>query len=86
MIQNALVDVFLMTETFQELQRRLNKRGTDDAETIQRRLANAKGEMEHWREYRYVILSGSAEEDERQFMVVAEAERKRTSRLTLNEF
>lgn len=85
-IQQALVDVFLMTETVQELERRLNKRGTDDPATIKRRLANSTKEMTYWNQYRYVILSGLAEDDEKHFRSIVEAERMRTSRTVLDEF
>jgi guanylate kinase len=85
-IQVALVDVFLMTETVQELERRLNRRGTDDPATIKKRLANSTKEMTYWNQYRYVILSGSAEDDEKHFRSIVEAERMRTSRTILGEF
>jgi guanylate kinase len=85
-IQVALVDVFLMTETVQELKRRLNKRGTDDPATIEKRLANSTKEMTFWNQYRYVILSGSAEDDEKHFRSIVEAERMRTSRTILDVF
>lgn len=81
----ALVDVFLMTQTLTELERRLRKRATDNEQTILRRLAAAREEMSHWREYRYVIFSGLAEEDVRKFRAIMEAERYRTSRLQLDE-
>ncbi|MDD2709349.1 MAG: guanylate kinase [Verrucomicrobiae bacterium] len=86
LIRASLVDVFLMPPTFEELEKRLRKRATDDEATIERRLAAARGEMKHWREYRYVILSASMEEDLNKFRAVISAERYRTGRLTLDEF
>ena len=84
-IQKALVDVFLMTETVQELERRLRKRATDDEATIQKRLVNSKKEMAFWNQYRYVVLSSSAEEDEVRFRHIVEAERMRTARTILEQ-
>lgn len=84
LIHSALVDVFLMPPTFAELEKRLRKRATDEEATIQRRLHNAREEMNHWREYRYVVLSGSMEEDLQHFRAVIMAERSRTDRLTLS--
>ncbi len=84
-IRDALVDVFLMPPVFSELERRLRKRATDDEATIQRRLQAAKGEMTRWREYDYVILSGSVEEDLQKFRSVIMAERYRAHRLVLDE-
>ena len=83
-IRSALVDVFLMPPTFAELERRLRKRATDDEPTIRRRLAAAREEMSHWREYDYVVLSSSVEEDVQKFRAIVKAERYRTSRLTLD--
>lgn len=42
--------VFLMPPSYEELERRLRGRGTDDIATIKRRMANAKREMQqaHW--------------------------------------
>ena len=83
-ICSARVDVFLMPPTFAELERRLRKRATDNETTIQRRLAAAREEMSHWREYDYVVLSSSVEEDVQKFRAIVKAERYRTSRLTLD--
>ncbi|MBI4028125.1 MAG: guanylate kinase [Verrucomicrobia bacterium] len=85
-IRTALVDVFLMPPTFAELEQRLRKRATDDEASIRRRLSTAREEMRHWREYDYVILSGSVEEDVQKFRAITRAERYRATRLTLDEF
>ena len=49
--------IFLMPPTFEELERRLRTRGTETEESILRRLANAKGEMEHAHEYDHIIVN-----------------------------
>jgi guanylate kinase len=41
----------------EELRRRLYARGQDSAEVIERRVAWAKGEIEHWREYDHVLVN-----------------------------
>jgi len=46
-------DIFLMPPDVDELRRRLTKRGTETAEQIETRLANAIREMESWPQYRY---------------------------------
>jgi guanylate kinase len=84
-IRRALVDVFLMTETFAELERRLRKRATESEEVIQRRLKASTEEMKHWREYTYVIFSTTAQEDVNRFRAVVQAERFRASRLNLDD-
>lgn len=49
--------IFIMPPSFEELERRLRARGTETEESILRRLANAKGEMEHAGEYDHVIVN-----------------------------
>lgn len=83
MIQSSLVDVFIMPPTFEELERRLRKRGTESEEQIQKRLATGREEMKNWSGYRYTILSGSMEEDLTKFRAIMRAERYLSSRLTL---
>lgn len=82
-IQKSLVRVFLTTSTFADLEKRLRKRGTEDEATIQRRLQNARIEMGHWPDYDYVIFSTSAEQDEVEFRLIYEAEKRRSSRLDI---
>ncbi len=82
-IQGSLVDVFIMPPTFEELERRLRKRGTETEEQIQKRLATGREEMKVWKSYRYTILSGSMEEDLTKFRALMRAERYLSSRLTL---
>ncbi len=80
-IRQALVDVFIMPPSLKELHRRLSGRGTEDASALEMRLENARREVEHWREYRYVITSGTPTEDHASFQSILEAERLRTERL-----
>ena len=73
-IRDALADVFIMPPDLEELRKRLLKRGTETTEQIDSRLATAAREMEHWRDYRYTIISGSVEEDLQRFRQIMEAE------------
>lgn len=81
LVQDALADVFIMPPDLKELRKRLLKRGTETAEQIDSRLATAVREMEHWREYRYTIISGSVEEDLQRFRQIMEAESYLSRRL-----
>ena len=74
-IRDALADVFIMPADHDELRRRLLKRGTETPAQIERRLANAAGEVARWRDYRYTIISGSVEEDLSKFRAIMKAER-----------
>jgi len=49
--------IFIMPPSFEELERRLRARGTETEESILRRLANARGEMEHANEYDHIIVN-----------------------------
>ena len=80
-IRDALADVFIMPPDLEELRKRLLKRGTETADQIDSRLATAAREMEHWRDYRYTIISGSVEEDLRRFRQIMEAESYLSRRL-----
>jgi guanylate kinase len=81
LIQDALADVFIMPPDLEELRKRLLKRGTETAQQIDSRLATAAREMEHWRDYRYTIISGSVEEDLQRFQKIMEAESYLSRRL-----
>jgi guanylate kinase len=79
----ALVDVFLMPPSMTELERRLRQRATETPEQLALRLKNAEAEMAEWRGYRYVILSGQAQDDLENFRAIMLTERMRSTRLAL---
>lgn len=80
-IRRAFVDLFVMPPSEQELRSRLSGRGTDSKNVIDLRMANALDEMKHWREYTYVLLSSTREEDYARFLALVTAERLRVSRI-----
>lgn len=80
-ITEALADVFLAPPSMEVLARRLSGRGTESPEQLALRLHNASREMECWSEYRYLLLSGDAAEDQRLFRAIMESERMNSSRL-----
>ena len=53
----ACVGIFILPPSRAALHDRLNKRGQDSAEVISRRIANARGEMEHATEFDYLIVN-----------------------------
>lgn len=81
MIRGALVDVFVLPPTMDELHARLAGRGTETGEQVALRLRNALGEIAHARAYGYTIVSGSRERDLERLRCIVEAERARTARL-----
>lgn len=80
-IRKAMVDLFVMPPDEEELLARLSGRGTDSEEVISLRMANALDEMTHWREYTYVLLSSTREEDYARFLALVTSERMRVLRI-----
>ena len=51
------VDIFVMPPSMEELRARLEGRGTDAPEVIERRLANAQGEIDRAGEYMFKVTN-----------------------------
>jgi len=51
------VGIFILPPSMETLKERLNKRGQDDEETIARRVAEAKAEIEHYGDADYLIVN-----------------------------
>lgn len=85
-LQPALVTVFLTTATPQELERRLRGRGTDAEPVIAARLAAARAELSHWRNFDYLIVSVEPAADCRRLEAIVDAEKLRTRRQNLPAF
>lgn len=80
-IQRALVDLFVMPPSQEELLARLIGRGTDSEEVVKLRMENALEEISHWPNYTFRLLSATPEEDYAKFEALLIAERLRNSRL-----
>ena len=86
-LQDDVVTVFILPPSFSELRNRLERRAEDLPETIERRLANARNEMQSWSEYDYVIVNDDLDESFRALQAILTAERlKRTRRTGLPGF
>lgn len=51
------VSIFIMPPSFEELKRRLCGRGTESAEVIEKRMAEAIGEIKRATEYDYIVVN-----------------------------
>lgn len=80
-IRRSVIDVFILPPTMDELRARLSGRNTESDEQLRLRLYNALEEMNHWRDYRYAILSGTPEQDLERFRAILQAERLNVSRM-----
>lgn len=55
------ITIFILPPSRSELERRLRDRKTDSDAVIERRLADALGDMSHWQEFDYVIVNDDLE-------------------------
>jgi len=55
------ISVFILPPSYAALEERLNSRGDDDGETIQRRMQGALNELSHYREFDYLVVNDDLE-------------------------
>ena len=56
-----MVTIFILPPSIKELRKRLERRAQDSKGTIEKRLKNARIEMDHYAEYDYVIINEDLE-------------------------
>ncbi|MBR1863423.1 MAG: guanylate kinase [Ruminococcus sp.] len=74
-LREDAVLIFVLPPSIAELDRRLHKRGTEDEETIAKRLSNARGEIEKSVDYDFVIMNDELEDAVRDLETVLESVR-----------
>ena len=79
-VADDVVSIFILPPSMAELQSRLRRRAEDSEETIARRLANARAEIEHWDEYSYVLINDDLERCFHKVEAILVAERERRTR------
>jgi guanylate kinase len=85
-LKRALISVFLTPPSLALLEERLKKRGTDSPAAIQKRLGVARQETAQWKNFDYLLISTSIQEDLRKMLAIVEAERMRSGRVQPPEF
>lgn len=75
-----VVSIFILPPTMTELQSRLHRRAEDTEEVIKTRLVNSRAEIEHWRDYDYVILNDDLQAAFEAVEAIVKAERVRRDR------
>ena len=80
-----ITSVFITTASKNELKSRLQNRGTDSAETIEKRLINAVGEMEHILEYDYFLINDDLQSCYENLRGILRSMRLKTSNLDAKE-
>ncbi|WP_375451648.1 guanylate kinase [uncultured Devosia sp.] len=77
-----MVTVFILPPTIKELRARLERRAQDSVGTIEKRLRNAKLEMQHYNEYDYIIINDDLEASTQKVRSILAAARLSRARLT----
>jgi guanylate kinase len=85
-LKRALVTVFLTPPSVGVLEQRLKKRGADADAVIQKRLAVARQEIAQWKNFEYLLISGTKSEDLRRMLAIVESEKMRSARSPALEF
>jgi guanylate kinase len=75
-----IVSIFILPPSMAELKSRLTRRAEDSVETINMRLENARTEIEHWREYDYVVVNDDLNHAFNNIVSIVNAERLRRDR------
>jgi guanylate kinase len=79
-LMRALVTIFLTPTTLAEIEARLKRRSADAEVVIQKRLAVAKQEIAQWKNFDYLLVSGTKQEDLHRTLAIVEAEKMRSAR------
>jgi guanylate kinase len=85
-LARSFLSVFLTPQSLDILEARLKKRGQDAAPVIQKRLSVARQEIAQWKNFDYLIISTSIEEDLRRMLAIIDAEKMRICRARAPEF
>ncbi len=78
--EKECVSVFILPPSYKALRVRLHTRNTDDPAEIERRLHNARGEIEQMQRYQYAIVNDELELAYAQLSAIVSAEKQRTNR------
>lgn len=81
------VFVFILPPSLKELERRLNKRGTEAEDVIKKRLSEAAGEIKQAYKYNYAVINGELEKavDDLKAIIRAEELKAKNSKNNIDE-
>ncbi|DAB33938.1 MAG TPA: hypothetical protein CFH82_07925 [Sulfurospirillum sp. UBA12182] len=83
---NVITSVFVTTPNQQILKERLENRGTDTKEVIDKRISNAVSEMTRIREYDYLLVNDNFENTLEKLIAIANASRHKVSSIDTEDF
>ncbi len=85
-LSELVTSVFVTTPTMSELRRRLQRRGTDDEATIQKRLQNAIEEMKYMHKYEFILINSDLERAKSEIVAIAKAARCKRDKEEIEAF
>ena len=77
-IDSFVTSVFITTPSLNILKQRLNNRNTDSLEIIEKRIKNAKNEIEYFQDYDYLIINDDLEITAKELISIANITRIKT--------
>ena len=81
-IMPECVSIFILPPSMKVLEERLRGRGTEEEETLQKRLSAARQEIPHAKEYDYIVCNDRLEDAVADILAILRAEKLRYSRNT----
>jgi len=79
------VSVFIFPPSIESLRQRLLGRNTDKPEVVERRLANAPGELAQYKDYQYVVMNDDLEQATARIVAIVDAELARVKRMRVGQ-
>jgi guanylate kinase len=79
-MRGDIVSIFILPPTMRELKERLRRRAEDQDSVIEARLNNARAEIEHWRDYDYIVINDDLDAAFHSVQSIVAAERLRRDR------
>uniref|UniRef100_UPI0040472BF9 guanylate kinase n=1 Tax=Aliarcobacter sp. TaxID=2321116 RepID=UPI0040472BF9 len=70
-LDSIVTSVFITTPSLRVLEERLNSRNTDTSDIIEKRIKNAKGEVEFFQDYDYLIINDDLQTAAKQLVSIA---------------
>ena len=77
---NEVVSIYLLPPSIKELRRRLENRGTDSKEVIEKRMALIVDKLKHWNEFDYAIVNIDVDETVTKIQKIISCERMKRVR------
>ena len=80
--KSDVVSVFILPPTAGALEERLKTRAQDSDDVVARRMAGASNEIQHWKDYDYVLVNFDVDQSVAAAHAILAAERLKRARLT----